>query len=69
MKDFIDEFGADAQPESEHGLEAAFTTIPDLLSASHNIWRLPRLVCGHDWKSSEQLAAILTPVAASFSAS
>jgi peptidoglycan/xylan/chitin deacetylase (PgdA/CDA1 family) len=53
----------------EHGLEAAFTTVPDLLSASHDIWKLPRLVCGHDWKSSKELAAILTRVAVPFSGS
>lgn len=48
----------------EHQLDAAFTTVPDLLSESHNIWKLPRLVCGEHWKCSDDLATILSRNAA-----
>ncbi len=37
------------------GLEAAVTTEPRLVQPSDNPWTLPRLTCGDDWKSPEQL--------------
>ena len=37
----------------------AFGTQPEPVSRGSNRWNLPRFMCGHDWKSSEELAAIL----------
>jgi len=45
-----------------HQLKAAFTTEPKAVSKSDNIWRLPRFVFGHDWKSPEELESILNGV-------
>lgn len=39
---------------------AAFTGDPGYWSHDSDRWRLPRFVCGFNWKSPEQLAAILT---------
>lgn len=43
----------------EHGLDAAFTTRPAPIEATSDRWRLPRYVCGHDWRSPEALAQLL----------
>jgi hypothetical protein len=43
----------------QHGMEAAFTAAPDMISGRSARWTLPRLVCGNDWKSSDELRAIL----------
>jgi peptidoglycan/xylan/chitin deacetylase (PgdA/CDA1 family) len=43
------------------GLRAAFTTEPCPIDGSQSLWRLPRYTCGHHWRSSEALAAILEP--------
>ncbi len=48
--------------ESRHQFRAAFTTEPKAVSREDNIWRLPRLVCGHDWLSPEELRAILDSI-------
>jgi peptidoglycan/xylan/chitin deacetylase (PgdA/CDA1 family) len=40
-------------------LQAAFTDEPRPVTGAQNRWRLPRYICGHHWKSSEELAAIL----------
>lgn len=42
------------------GLRAAFTTEPKAIDGSESVWRLPRFTCGHHWRSSDELAAILT---------
>ncbi|MEO8102973.1 MAG: hypothetical protein ABI790_10620 [Betaproteobacteria bacterium] len=44
---------------NEHGMSAAFTTEPAPVTRNSNRWTLPRYVCGHDWKSSEELRALL----------
>jgi peptidoglycan/xylan/chitin deacetylase (PgdA/CDA1 family) len=44
---------------SEHGYRAAFTTDPEPVTRNHDRWRLPRLVCGEAWHSSEELLAWL----------
>lgn len=44
---------------TEHGLMAAFTTEPRHVSENEHLWKLPRYVCGRDWKTPEQLARIL----------
>ncbi|MEP7155232.1 MAG: polysaccharide deacetylase family protein [Betaproteobacteria bacterium] len=44
-------------------VSAAFSTDPRPITANSNRWNLPRYVCGHDWKSSDDLAAILRDAA------
>lgn len=41
------------------GLRAAFGTAPVPVERGSNRWDLPRYVCGHHWRSSEGLAAVL----------
>jgi hypothetical protein len=43
----------------EHRLHAAFGTGPGPVMASSPRWNLPRYVCGHHWKTSGELEAIL----------
>ena len=43
-----------------HQFMAAFTTEPRPISASDNIWMLPRYVCGRDWISPGGLEKILS---------
>jgi len=42
------------------GLLAAFTTEPTYLTRDSHIWRIPRFVCGDHWKSTGELAHILS---------
>ena len=42
------------------GLRAAFTDEPKPVKGGENRWRVPRYICGHHWKTPEELAAILT---------
>jgi hypothetical protein len=44
---------------SQHGMEAAFTTEPHMISHTSALWALPRLVGGNDWKSGDELCALL----------
>ncbi len=39
---------------------AAFGTKPKPLTRDSNRWDMPRYMCGHDWKSTEQLQQILS---------
>jgi peptidoglycan/xylan/chitin deacetylase (PgdA/CDA1 family) len=41
------------------GLRAAFTDEPMPVRGRESRWRLPRYICGHHWKSPEELQAIL----------
>lgn len=41
------------------GVRAAFTADPHPITGDESVWSLPRYVCGHHWKSSDQLLAIL----------
>ncbi len=41
------------------GLEAAFGSGPGYLDSDSPRWNVPRFVCGPDWKSTDELAAIL----------
>ncbi len=43
----------------EHGLLGAFTTVPEIAHEGSNRWLLPRYVCGADWRSPDELGAIL----------
>jgi len=42
------------------GLHAAFTDEPKPITGRESRWCLPRYVCGHHWKSSSELADILS---------
>jgi peptidoglycan/xylan/chitin deacetylase (PgdA/CDA1 family) len=43
------------------GIRAAFTTEPRGLRPDDSVWRLPRLTCGHHWKTPAALIDILRP--------
>ena len=43
----------------EHGLTAAFGTSGRRIEAGDSVWNIPRLVCGHDWKTSAELRELL----------
>lgn len=43
----------------EHKLKAAFATRQSAFKHPNNIWALPRLVCRDDWRTGEELEAIL----------
>ena len=42
-----------------HGCRAALGTEPGPVTASSDRWNLPRYVCGRDWKSSQELLALI----------
>ena len=46
--------------QSRHQFRAAFTTEPKAVSKADSKWLLPRFVCGHDWRSPQELKEILT---------
>lgn len=43
----------------EHRVRAAFTTEPAPVTRASNRWALPRYVCGHHWKSPDELERLL----------
>lgn len=43
----------------EHGMIAAFSTGGKSISVDDSLWCLPRFICGHHWKSPEELVRIL----------
>lgn len=43
----------------EHGLQAAFSTEPEPITAQSSRWCLGRYVCGYHWRSPEGLQTIL----------
>ena len=45
--------------QDRHGFMAAFSTEPKPLERSDNRWNLPRYVCGRDWSTPEDFAALL----------
>ena len=47
------------QRSADHGFRAAFTTESKAVSRHDDIWRLPRFVFGHDWRSTDQLGQML----------
>jgi peptidoglycan/xylan/chitin deacetylase (PgdA/CDA1 family) len=49
---------------AEHGLRAAFATRESSTRHHDSIWALPRLVCRDDWRSMDELAAILAAMQA-----
>lgn len=44
---------------AEHRLDAAFDTTAACVDAASDRWCLPRFVCGRDWRSTDELAALL----------
>ena len=46
---------------AEHRLRAAFGTGPEPVTRDSNRWNLPRYVCGHHWRSPDELARLLAP--------
>lgn len=44
-----------------HQFDAAFTIDPRPVSKSDSRWRLPRYVCGRDWRSGEEFMQIVSP--------
>ncbi len=48
---------------AEHRVRAAFTTEPAPLSPGADRYALPRYVCGRDWRSPDELAALLGTLA------
>lgn len=42
----------------EHGLQAAFGTEPEPITAASSRWMLGRYVCGHHWRSPEGLQCV-----------
>lgn len=46
---------------ADHGLLAAFGTEPRAMTALDDRWNLPRLVCGADWRSSDELMRRIEP--------
>jgi hypothetical protein len=53
VRDYLPTHGA------AQGLTAAFDTTPAFVEVHSERWRLPRFVCGHDWRSPEALRALL----------
>ena len=45
--------------QGRHRFEAAFSIDARPVTPQENIWNLPRFVCGRDWKSPDELAAVL----------
>lgn len=43
----------------EHGMAAAFGVDGRALAPDDSIWNIPRAVCGHHWKSPQELRALL----------
>jgi len=42
-----------------HGCRAALGTDPGCVTTSSDRWNLPRYVCGRDWKSAQELLALI----------
>lgn len=45
--------------EAEHGVAAAFAGGSDFVRPDSSPWAIPRFVCGGDWKSTQDLEALL----------
>lgn len=44
----------------EHGMCAAFGATGGMVSSTDTVWNIPRMVCGHHWRSPEQLIELLS---------
>ncbi len=45
---------------AEHRLRAAFGTAPEPVTRDSNRWDLPRFVCGHHWRSADELVTLVS---------
>jgi peptidoglycan/xylan/chitin deacetylase (PgdA/CDA1 family) len=45
--------------QSKHGMLAAFTTGGRPIASGENRWALPRFVCGHHWRSPDELLELV----------
>lgn len=45
--------------QHEHGMVAAFGAMGGAVEGGVSRWNIPRLVCGHHWKSPDELRALL----------
>ena len=46
-------------PKQQNKIKAAFTCEPEPVTKNTNVWKIPRYVCGADWKSIEELKRII----------
>ena len=46
-------------PNCQSQIKAAFTCDPEPVTRNTNVWKIPRYVCGADWKSVEELKKII----------
>lgn len=44
---------------SEHGMIAAFSVGDESITSDTSVWNIPRLVCGHHWKTPGELARLV----------
>lgn len=56
---YNDYLSDDYLPKQQDGIIAAFTCEAESVLKETNIWKIPRYVCGQNWKTSEQLKQIL----------
>jgi peptidoglycan/xylan/chitin deacetylase (PgdA/CDA1 family) len=55
----VSEFIATRYLPAQNRIVAAVAAEPKPVHASSDPWRLPRYVCGHDWKSEDDLRSLL----------
>jgi peptidoglycan/xylan/chitin deacetylase (PgdA/CDA1 family) len=55
----VSEYLAKEYLPAQSEIRAAFTTEPMSIRGDEDVWRLPRYVCGHDWKSPSELMRVL----------
>ena len=55
----VSDFLADNYLPSQSSIVAAVAVKPVPLTAQSDPWRIPRYVCGHDWRSEDDLRALL----------
>jgi len=60
--DFSDYLTDQYFPNSQKEIKGAFTCEASHVSQQSNIWKIPRYVCGSDWKSIEELESILIAI-------
>jgi len=57
--DFNDYLTEEYFPQSQNSIVGAFTCEPKHVTQQSHAWKIPRYVCGSDWKSLDQLELIL----------
>jgi len=46
-------------PKQQSSIKAAFTCEPQHVTRATNLWKIPRFICGCDWKSPQQFKKIV----------